>query len=52
MVLCKKLGLLPTDWNSAITALQANDFTRGSMNKFIENIAKPLVDLGNATEKY
>lgn len=52
MVLCKKLGLLPTDWNSAITALQANDFTKGSMNKFIENIAKPLVDLGNAKEKY
>lgn len=48
MVACKKIGLLPDDWNKALHALDQNDFTQGSLHTFMENVAKPLVNLGNA----
>lgn len=51
MVFCKHLGLLPDDWNGALAALQASDFTRGSYGEFVEKIAKPVADLGNVKNK-
>jgi hypothetical protein len=48
MVFCKKIGILPTNWNNAMVALRANDCTQGSLHSFDTNIATPINDLGNA----
>lgn len=45
MVLCKKLGVLPDDWNSALNALQSNNYQSGDLAKFDEYIGKPVNEL-------
>lgn len=45
MVLCKKLGVLPDTWQSAITALQSNNYQKGDLAQFDECIGKPVNEL-------
>lgn len=47
MVLCKKLGILPDNYDAAVTAFKNGDFTSGSFQKFIENIGEPINEIGN-----
>ena len=47
MVLCKKIGVIPDDWNQAINALQQNNYNLGDLGQiFDKNIAKPVNELG------
>lgn len=52
MVMCKKLGLLPDNWDQAINALKNDDFTQGSFQNFQVFIAKPINDLNNTKAGY
>ena len=52
MVMCKKLGLLPSTWDQAIDALKNDNFTLGSFQKFQTYIAKPVNDLNNTKAGY
>lgn len=45
MVLCKKLGVIPDDWNSALQALQTNNYQSGDLAQFDEFIGKPVNEL-------
>lgn len=45
MVLCKKLGVIPDDWNSALQALQTNNYQNGDLAQFDEFIGKPVNEL-------
>ncbi len=47
MVLCKKIGLLPDNWDAAFSNIIQSDFTAGSYQDFINNIADPINELGN-----
>ena len=47
MVLCKKIGLLPDNWDAAFSNIKQSDFTAGSYQDFINNIAEPINELGN-----
>jgi hypothetical protein len=47
MVLCKKIGLLPDNWDAAFSNISKSDFTGGSYQDFINNIADPVNELGN-----
>ena len=51
MVFCKKMGILPDDWNSAMAALRANDCRSGSLNNFRTSIVDPVIELGNMRVK-
>ena len=45
MILCKKLGLLPNEWNNAIYSLKSNNYKEGDMAEFDKYIAKPVNEL-------
>ena len=47
MVLCKKIGLLPDNWDTAFSYIIQSNFTAGSYQDFINNIAEPVNELGN-----
>lgn len=45
MILCKKLGVIPDDWDNALRALQSNNYQRGDLAEFDEFIGKPVNEL-------
>ena len=47
MVLCKKIGLLPDNWDAAFSDIIKSNFTDGSYQNFINNIVDPVNELGN-----
>ena len=47
MVLCKKIGLLPDNWDVAFSDIIKSNFTDGSYQNFINNIVDPVNELGN-----
>lgn len=51
MVFCKKMGILPDDWDSAIGALHSNNCRLGSLNNFRTSIVDPVIELGNMRVK-
>ena len=52
MVLCKKLGVLPDDWNQAVNALQQNNYWSGDLATIFDvNIAKPVNELSRLKEE-
>lgn len=52
MVLCKKLGVLPDDWNQAVNAMQQNNYQLGDLaTLFDANIAKPVNELSRLKEE-
>ena len=52
MVMCKKIGLLPDNWDNAISNLKTGNFKNGSFQiLFMDNIAAPLNELGNLKEE-
>ena len=52
MVLCKKLGVLPDDWNQAVIAMQQNNYQLGDLaTLFDANIAKPVNELSRLKEE-
>lgn len=52
MVLCKKLGVLPDDWNQAVNAMQQNNYQSGDLaTLFDANIAKPVNELSRLKEE-
>lgn len=52
MVLCKKLGVLPDDWNQAVNAMQQNNYQSGDLATIFDaNIAKPVNELSRLKEE-
>ena len=48
MVLCKKIGVIPDDWNQALNALKNNNYNLGDLGQIFDlNIAKPVNELGS-----
>lgn len=52
MILCKKLGVLPDDWNQAVNAMQQNNYQSGDLAMLFDaNIAKPVNELSRLKEE-
>lgn len=48
MVLCKKIGVIPDNWEQALNALKNNNYNLGDLGQIFDlNIAKPVNELGS-----
>lgn len=48
MVLCKKIGVIPDNWDQALNALKNNNYNLGDLGQIFDlNIAKPVNELGS-----
>ena len=52
MVLCKKIGVIPDNWDQALNALKNNNYNLGDLGQIFDlNIAKPVNELGSLKRK-